>query len=540
MRAINQFYPKILNSRFKGETCAGFIRIVFLFVVFGPILVLVFNVIQKLGTGHWDWLALAFPTGRRLALFARSLGFAISVTAGATIIGLLAGLYFWNQSGKGNKFLCWLALVFIAVPPYVHALTWMSAFNGLEIIFRRFNLPAIALEGWGGALWVQMMALVPVALGMTLLGVETIDPDHLDAARLARPDSANVLKVILPLALPLVIAGAGFIFLLSLTDYSVASLFQNNVYALEIFAEFSSSAESGRAFLLALPLLLVTVSVLIVSQKTVRKAAMKPVRTLPSPDRHFAWPSWMRALLGIGAAFTAIAVLVPLAVLLLSAGSPKALARTVTAAQSEIGFTFAISLLIALISIPLAVACAGRLVRSNRNHRLWWLLVTIPIAVPASLTGIGLVFLWNRPLFGTVYGGALMPILAGLARFAPFVTLAVAAQLRRINPLLLDAARVYQTNLWRYWLKIRLPLLLPGIAGGAGIAFLLSLGELGATLVVAPPGLATLTMRIYNYLHYGASDSVAGLCLIILVSALAGGTGVLIVFRRGFRLVRKG
>jgi len=70
-------------------------------------------------------------------------------------------------------------------------------------------------------------------------------------------------------------------------------------------------------------------------------------------------------------------------------------------------------------------------------------------------------------------------------------------------------------------LEIELPLLLPGIGAGAAVVFLLGLGELGATLLVVPPGSGTLALRIYNYLHYGASDSVAALalCLIGLSSA---------------------
>ena len=70
-------------------------------------------------------------------------------------------------------------------------------------------------------------------------------------------------------------------------------------------------------------------------------------------------------------------------------------------------------------------------------------------------------------------------------------------------------------------------------AGGSGErVFILAAGELGATLIVAPPGRATLTMKIYTYLHYGASEAVAGLCLSVAAVALLGGlVGVLMVGR---------
>ena len=76
-------------------------------------------------------------------------------------------------------------------------------------------------------------------------------------------------------------------------------------------------------------------------------------------------------------------------------------------------------------------------------------------------------------------------------------------------------------------------MLMPGILAAAGIAFALTTGELGATLLVAPPGKATLTMRIYNFLHYGASDAVAGLCLMMTAITLATGVIVAISMRSG-------
>jgi iron(III) transport system permease protein len=66
-------------------------------------------------------------------------------------------------------------------------------------------------------------------------------------------------------------------------------------------------------------------------------------------------------------------------------------------------------------------------------------------------------------------------------------------------------------------------MLVPGLLAAAGIVFALTTGELGATLLVAPPGQATLTIRIYNFLHYGASSVVAGLCLMMAVTILIAG-----------------
>ncbi len=166
---------------------------------------------------------------------------------------------------------------------------------------------------------------------------------------------------------------------------------------------------------------------------------------------------------------------------------------------------------------------------------MWWFLVTVPLAVPPPLIGIGLITIWNRPVIDAVYGTYFMPVLAALARFTPLAAMVLLAQLRRIDPLLIDAAHVFHTHWRKTWLQIYLPMMSPGLLAGGFIAFSLSAGELGATLLVAPPGQATLTMRIYNYLHYGASESVAGLCLMMAGVALFAGVLAVWAFRQGWR-----
>ena len=111
-------------------------------------------------------------------------------------------------------------------------------------------------------------------------------------------------------------------------------------------------------------------------------------------------------------------------------------------------------------------------------------------------------------------------MLAALARYTPLGALVMIATLRRLNPELIDAARLLQASPIRRWLRIRLPLLAPGLLAAASVVFCLTLGELSATLMIAAPGSPTLTMRIYNYLHYGASSTVAGLTLVLTALTL--------------------
>jgi iron(III) transport system permease protein len=218
----------------------------------------------------------------------------------------------------------------------------------------------------------------------------------------------------------------------------------------------------------------------------------------------------------------ALAVLAPLATLAVLAGPPRQVLAGLAAVRGEIGYSLAVAALVAVAALPLCLAMAHALERPGWPGALAWAAVCLPLAVPPSLVGIGLVAVFNQrylPLHGT----ALMPVLAGLARFVPVMTLLVYAQLRRVDPRLLDAARVFGPGPWTGFARVKLPLMLPGLVGAACAGFALTVGELGATLIVAPAGRGTLTMRAFNYLHYGASEGVAGLCLLLVLVAMAAG-----------------
>ena len=496
---------------------------VYILIVFLPLAALAGRAAVWLaGGGGGDLLS-----ARRLGLLGRSAGLALAVAAGATLLGTLAALFLWRRPG-GLRPARWLIFLLAPLPPYIHALAWMTLAGAVDV-------SGSAGRGVGMSAWVQVMAFLPLTTALALIGLESVESGLVEAARLARPDLHALGGVVLPLAAPAILTGSGLVFLLSLTDYSVPSLFQVNTYALEIFSEYSASSLPERAFVLALPLLLLTGLATLLLVGGLRQTAESGGRgnSSRSAGVDFQWPAWLSVLIGAALAAWLAQVGAPLGVLLSQTGSWASFSQSVTDASSEIGFTLLTAAAAGGLCLPLGLALSSELQRKGLRGWLGWFLVLAPLAVPAPLVGIGLIAVWNRDLPVAVYGSAWMPVLAMLARFSALAALLALAQARRTDERLFEAAEIFQPGLLKTWLRVRLPLLAPGLLAAAGVVFVLSAGELGATLIVAPPGQATLTMRIYNYLHYGASATVAGLCLLMALASVAiGGAAALLLGKR--------
>jgi iron(III) transport system permease protein len=486
----------------------------YLLLVLGPLLALLALATQRLLGGQGAWLRLLIPEARRVTLLLRSLLYAAAVSLTALALGLLVASLLWSLRRRPWVQLRWLVLILAPVPPYIHALAWSVILQGGVLITPGGGLAA----SW----FAQSMALLPLAVALALIGLESVERDAIAAACTLRGATPVLVRIVLPLAWPVIAVGGLVLFVLTLLDYTVPSLYGVSTYALEIMVEFSASNEPVRALLYALPLLLLAAVGVLLCRPGLRQVLLRS----PSPVREDALlahaPAWLRALQGLGLIAMALQIGVPL-VALLSAMRPWHTAPFVLAASGgEIVHSTAIAGAAALLALPPAYAAAHWLGRRNREG-LFWLATALPLAIPPALVGIGLIVLWNRPLPVDLYNSIWMPILASLGRFAPLAALILAGRMARLDRTLLEAARIYQGNRLTIWRRVNLPLMAPALMASAAAIFVLTIGELGATLLVVPPGETTLTIKIYNYLHYGASDAVAALSLFAVLVCLATG-----------------
>jgi len=523
---VPAFFPRFLRNMRPETAILSSATGLFFFLLLCPVIGLFIDLVSALLAGSADVTVAFLLSSRRAWLLIASTGLAAAVAGSGLLIGILFNAALFRVQKRHLSIILLLLLALAGIPLYINALTWSEAVQAARTV-----LPGLPATGWLISFWAELMALLPLSVFLTWVAFASVDIRLVDAGRLVRSDIAVIREIILPLAAPSLGAAFAFVFLICCTDYSVPSLFGADVFALDIFAQFSASNSPAQAFLYALPLLIVTLAVMIACRSGIRTLAQTPNWFSARFGNPPAFPVWFSVLQAAAILLLTIQILVLFLGLILAAGSPGAFFTSVAMARDELAYSLLTAVLVIIISLPLALAAAQELLRPGFRGAAAWIIVLIPLAVPAPLIGIGMITIGNLPGLSALYPVTIMPAIVSVIRFAPFAAIVLFIQMRFIDPLLFDAAAVFARNRTDAWARIHLPLLAPGLVVSAGILAALTLAELGATLIVSPPGHATITMRIYNYLHYGSSSDVAGLCLMVTVLTLVACAGTIITLR---------
>jgi spermidine/putrescine transport system permease protein len=102
-----------------------------------------------------------------------------------------------------------------------------------------------------------------------------------------------------------------------------------------------------------------------------------------------------------------------------------------------------------------------------------------------------------------------------------YVTMVVLGRLQDFDWGLVEAAQDLGADAWTTARRVVLPLLAPGIAAGALLAFTLSVDDFVITFFVAGPGTTTLPLRIYSMIKHGSPPLINALSTLLLTLTVA-------------------
>ncbi len=342
---------------------------------------------------------------------------------------------------------------------------------------------------------------------------ELLDPRAEEAARVlgASPWTA-VRTVTLPALRPAIASAALITFLFTFTSFGVVRLLggpANSTLELEIYRQTADLLNLPVASVLALLQLTAVGTLLVVQGRLARRWTRTGVALRPGMRRR---PSGWREQLWVRGNLVVLAVLLvtPLVVLVersFRTGDGWGLAawRALGDRGRSTGLfvppaeALLNSLRFAAVATVLAVVLGGMaaaaLARSTgRAGRTLDAVLLLPLGTSAVTVGFGFLIALDEPI--DLRASPWLVPLAQAVVALPFVVRTMTPVLRSIDGRLREVAAVLGASPARVWREVDLPLVARAVLVSAGFAFAISLGEFGATTVIARADRPTVPVAI--------------------------------------------
>ncbi|CAN5840637.1 ABC transporter permease [soil metagenome] len=190
--------------------------------------------------------------------------------------------------------------------------------------------------------------------------------------------------------------------------------------------------------------------------------------------------------------------------------------------------TLIVAVIATTVSVVLGTAAAISMEKYRyRSQRAFDGLLYLPIIIP-DVTMAVMMLLFFTQAFGLV--NAISPLnlnlglgsisLAHIAFNISFVAVVVRSRLAGMDPALEEAAADLGASRWQAFRRVTLPLIMPGVAGGALLALTLSLDDVVVTSFVAGPGATTLPVYVFGLVRREVSPLINAVSTAMLVASI--------------------
>jgi iron(III) transport system permease protein len=493
--------------------------------------------------------ALGDPAFYRL--FANTMVYGAGVAALALVTGVgLAFLYARTDAplrGLGMV----TALVPLIVPGILNTVAWLflasprigilnSVAEALVHVrpFNAYSLP--------GMIFVQAMHVAPTAFIMAVATFTAMDPSMEEAAVASGASSLVAFRrVTLALAAPAIAAAGLLVFIQTIASFEVpqligvpanVSVFTTQIYgALQAFPpDYGGAAATG-----GVVLVLAAAGVAFVNRltragrhATVTGKAFRPRRVELGVLRPLAGAAIV--------AFFTIVVVLPVAVLLWSsllpgfeAPSPAALRHLSFANYAQMWsyplirqslVNSAITSVSAGAIVTVLTAIVAYVTLKSRIPGAWLLdvLVSLPIAVPSILMGVGILFWYLvAPLPFHLYGTLALLVIGFVTIGIPYGMRYATSGLAQIRDELEEAAAVSGAGWTTRFLRIYVPLLMPSLLAAFLTTMIVAFREISAAIFLYSQGTEVVSIAIFDLWSNGQYPQIAALGCVLVALLLA-------------------
>ncbi len=192
--------------------------------------------------------------------------------------------------------------------------------------------------------------------------------------------------------------------------------------------------------------------------------------------------------------------------------------------------TMLIAGLSTLITTVLGILTALGLENKNFKGRKGIMaLIYVPLVIPDILMGVSLALLFN---FSKVNTGMMTVLIAHITFCVSYAVIVIQSRLEGFDNSLVEAAMDLGAKPWQILLKVKLPLMMPGIIAAALLAFTLSIDDFIITFFTSGRGFDTLPIYVEGTIRRGTITTINSLSTLMI-----GFTLLLVVLTKRIRKI---
>jgi iron(III) transport system permease protein len=456
----------------------------------------------------WSEIHTVLFRARSTFLLRHTVTLCVLVAALAGTIGVAAAWATERTRLPARRAWTVLLVAPVAIPDFVVGYAWHSI--------------APQMNGLLAATIVMTLGAYPLVYLPVAAALRRVDPAMQDTAHsLGAGRLSTLRRVTLPLIRTALLGGCVLVVLTVLSEYGAFEIVRYQTFTTEIFAEFQF--EPAAAGALSIPLVLLGLIVLAGDAIVPRRAV---ARTAP---RRIAPPAGWRSRTGVPvvlglSALVGLGVGVPIGTIVYWIAQSQ---HTTLPAASTLGSATLASLSYSALGAAVAVALALPVAmmsfrRSSVPRMLLERSTYVTQALPGVVIALSLVFFATRYAYGLYQTSFLLVAAYAILHF-PLALVCVKTSVAQAPARLTDVARSLGHGPVTVFLRVTLPLLMPGLLAGFCLVFLTAVTELTATLVLAPIGVHTLATQFWAYESEVAYGAAAPYALVIIGLAMVPG-----------------
>lgn len=463
------------------------------------------------------------------------------VTIIATAIGVFLAYFTSRFKFWGKAAIAVLPVTAILVPEVIVTQAWLMFLGNNGFLTRlmrdSFGIEMPTLYGWRGLILIlPLLYYTYVYLG-TLAALRSFDSQLEEAAMsLGSPPLAARFKVMIPAIFPAVAATSLLVFTLTLGNFATSTIVGGKVQLLAPLTYKAFLAETGGNPMMQSTLATVAIAVvalvLFFQRMTVGRKRYEMVQGRPWVPIKLRGTSG--AILALIAAILLVASTMPLvmvaAIAFTASNGPVMkwgeftadnLIKVLSREPQPILNTIMFGLTACVIGIAISIVVSVIIVKKkNALTPLLDYLVMLPMALSGTVLGIGMMTAFGSRSWLSLSGTTAIMVLVYIVRRLPHGIRNSSATLHAIPDSIEDASVSLGVPPFRSFLKVVLPLMVPGIAAATVLTWTTIIAELSASLVVYSAGKETITIKVFQLMNTGLNSQAAAYGLILVLLAI--------------------